>query len=73
MSGGYAGRLGHLQSLVLGLCAIHDNQTIAKLAAELERSEGQIARVVTSLEQKGLLREMRPVSRVASHCFDRRF
>ena len=56
-------RLGNLQRLVLGLCTVHENMTIAKLAKELERSPSEIARVVAGLEDRNILRAMSPAWR----------
>lgn len=56
-------RLGRMQTLVPGLCTVHENMTITKIARWLERDPSQIASIVSRLEDRGLLHAMRPTSR----------
>lgn len=57
-------RLGYLQKLVLGLCTVHTNMTVSKIAHELARPRRQIDKVIKSLQDKDLLHDMQPVSRM---------
>lgn len=48
-------RLGHVEKLVLGLCAIHSGVSSRLIAEELGRDETYISDVMSRLQDKGLL------------------